>query len=170
MRFALLGCGFALLLALPGCLDESPDGDDEDLLPDGSSPAAVAPDPLHWEESVLVGADPFNVIPVVTPVGGGTPCSTSASTCYIYDFAVNTTVDLEATLVWGLPASDFDLYLYQDDTQLSSDGINQLGTVEVPPTSQVLSHGGLAPGAYQFWVVAWNAAGDDFTLDVAFQT
>lgn len=156
------------LALLSGCLGDEASTGDTDLLPSEDTVEAAPPEPLHWEEDVLVGADPFNVVPVVTPVGGGTPCSSQASACFVYDFTTNTTVDLVATLAWRISANDFDLYLYQGDTQLSSDGINQLGSTEVPTPEQVLNHAGLTPGTYSFWVVAWNAVSDGFLLDVEF--
>jgi hypothetical protein len=170
MRFAALALT-ALLALSAGCAS-----DDETADPTTDMPApmanATAPAPLHFEGDVPYGADPFNVIPVVTPVGGGAPCSTSASTCFVHAFTINGTnasVSLEATLAWDLPASDFDLYLYEGETQLSQDGINGIPPAAgVPEAMQVLRHDGLAAGEYAFWVVAWNAVGDAYTLDVTF--
>lgn len=164
----------ATLLALSaGCLSED---DAPAATPEASAPAAnatMALPPLHFEGDVPVGADPFNVVPVVTPVGGGVPCSTSASACFMHDFTVpagtNVSVALEATLAWSLPANDFDLYLYEGEEQLSQDGINGIPPAAgAPPTDQVMHHDGLGPGDYTFWVVAWNSVQDGYTLDVAF--
>ena len=160
----------ALLAFSAGCAS---DGEDPAPMADMPAPMAnaTAPAPLHFEGDVPYGADPFNLVPVQTPVGGGTPCSTSASTCFVHAFTVNGTnasVSLEATLAWDLPASDFDLYLYEGENQLSQDGINSLPPSGVPETSQVLRHEGLPAGEYSFWVVAWNAVGDAYALDVTF--
>lgn len=155
---------------LAGCSDNESGGDDE--APDTTTPTAgpAVLEPLHFQEDLVFGIDPFNVVPVGTPAGGGAPCSTPASTCFYYPFTIpaNTTVAVTATLAWGLPANDFDLYLYQATTLVSSDGINMLGTAEVPPTTQVLRHTPLVAGDYEFWVAAWNSAADGFTLDVEF--
>jgi hypothetical protein len=169
MRFTAIALT-ALVALSAGCAS-----DDEAPGPTTDTPApmdnATAPAPLHFEGEVPYGFDPFNVVPVQTPVGGGVPCSTSASTCFVHAFTVNGTnvsVSLEATLAWTLPASDFDLYLYEGEEQLSQDGINSLPPTGVPEATQVLRHDGLAAGEYAFWVVAWNAVGDEYTLDVTF--
>ena len=163
----------ALLALSAGCLEGGDDAPAE--TPDAPAPAmnATAMEPLHFEDDVPVGADPFNVVPVVTPLGGGVPCSTAASTCFLHDFTVpdgtNVSVSLVATLAWSLPANDFDLYLYEGEEQLSQDGINSIPPAAgAPPTTQVLHHEGLAPGTYTFWVVAWNSVQDGYTLDVEF--
>jgi hypothetical protein len=160
----------ALLAFSAGCAS-----DEETPGPTPDAPAAMdnatAPAPLHFEGDVPYGADPFNVVPVGTPAGGAAPCSTSASTCFFHAFTINGTnasFAVEATLAWGLPASDFDLYLYEGEEQLSQDGINGLPPTGVPETTQVLRHDGLAAGEYTFWVVAWNAVGDAYTLDATF--
>lgn len=160
----------ALLAFSAGCAseDEAP-APIEDPAPGMGN--ATVPEPLHFEGDVPYGADPFNLVPVQTPVGGGVPCSTSASTCFVHPFTVdgtNVSLAVEAVLAWGLPASDFDLYLYEGEEQLSQDGINSLPPTGPPETTQVLHHDGLGPGEYAFWVVAWNAVGDAYTLDVTF--
>ena len=156
----------ALALLLSGCSDDEAGTDDVPAPTDAAAPAAQVPEPMHWEGEVPVGADPFNVVPVVPG-----PCSTQASTCFKHEFTVpeGTEVDLEATLAWGLAANDFDLYLYEGDEQLSSDGINAVPpAAQVPEPQQVLHYAGLEDGTYAFWVVAWNAVGDAYTLDVTF--
>jgi hypothetical protein len=156
----------ALALLVPGCLssDNGPSTSDGSGQPSPMA-NATAPQPMHWSKMVVAGADPFNIASTVTPVP---PCSQSVSACYKYDFTTNATTNLVATLAWGLQSSDFDLYLYQGDTQVSMDGINQLGAAELPATTQVMHVDALAPGTYTFWVVAWDAVGDSFTLDAVF--
>ena len=159
--------------ALPGCLDQGGDPDPADDEPDTPMEETGSMEDLHFEGDVPVGADPFNTIPVGTPAGGIAPCSSPASTCFLHDFTVpaGTNASLTATLAWQLPANDFDLYLYQGDEALSQDGINSIPpAAEVPPTEQVLRHGGLGPGEYTFWVVAWLSVADGYTLDVTFET
>lgn len=160
-------------LALAGCAGEGSD-DDPSLTPgDGSGLGnATAPAPLHWEADVLVGADPFNNVPDPgNPTANNPPCSQQVSSCEVHEFTVNGTWNLTATLAWGVPANDLDLYLYQGQTQVSNDGINTIDPVDpssiVGATSQVM-HVALEPGTYQFWVVVWSGAADHYTLDAAF--
>lgn len=154
------------LLLLSGCLSSSGgDGDAGvgDGAGDGAGTNATAPAPLHWAGDILVGADPFNLASTVVATP---PCSQDVSSCTYYDFSVNTTVDLTATLAWGVQANDLDLYLYQGDKEVSQDGINAIG--DVPPVTSQVMHASIAPGDYTFWVVVWNGAADSYTLDVAF--
>lgn len=167
----LLGLLLAALM-LSGCSGQTDDGND-DGLPDanGLGGNATVPDPLHWENDVVVGADPFNNLPTdpndPTSLTGPPPCSQDVSSCEYYEFTVNGTASLTATLAWGIAANDIDLYLFQGTTEVSRDGINSLGAVGVPPTSQVM-HAKVDAGTYTFWVVLWNAAADSYILDVEF--
>jgi hypothetical protein len=163
--FALLAA--ALLLA--GCSSKSPS-------PATTAPAAhgmgnaTAIAPLHFGGSFTAGADPFNFLPA-TPAGGANPCSTSASTCYKHDFTVpagTINASMEAKLMWTQAANDLDLYLYQGDTQLSMDGINQFPPSGAPSPGQDMHVTGLAAGSYTFWVVVWAGAADSYTLDATF--
>lgn len=153
----------ALLLAAAfvfsaGCLEDDQAPSTE---PEVAAPAinATAPAPLHWEGETMAGADPFNVVLA--------ECSTQASACEFHDFSINGTFDLEATLAWTNPANDLDLYLYEGETLVSNEGINNIG--DPPgPTSQVLVHSGLPAGDYTFRVVMWNAVNENYSLDVTF--
>jgi len=121
------------------------------------------PGPIHATGSVAFAADPANL-------ATNAICTSPTSQCTRIPFTVNSSADVTATLKWGMPANDFDLYIYQGDTQVSNDGINQFppsGPQDVAQTSQVM-HASLAPGAYQFVVVPWNAAQDTWTLDASF--
>jgi len=169
MRQTLLVSLVAALL-LAGCSGKSP-------APAVQPAASQAPAnhtalaPLHFAGSFMVGADPSNYVPVATPVGGGGPCSLSASTCYKHAFTVPDdagNVSVAADLKWGNAANDLDLYLYQGDTLVSQDGINSLPPSGAPTPEQVMHADGLAPGSYTFWVVVWNGAADSYTLDAAF--
>ena len=172
MRFAAILLT-VLLASFSGCLES---GDDPEAMTDEPTAPVVngtAMAPLHFEGDVPFGTDPFNVVPVQTPAGGGVPCSTPASTCFIHAFTIPEGViaTVEATLAWSLPANDFDLYLYQEETQLSSDGINSIPpAADVPSTTQVLHYEPLVPGDYDLWVVAWNSVADAYTLDATFTT
>ena len=162
----LLAAALACLL-LAGCSGTADDGSATPGPGDGALGNQTAlPEPLHWQADIVAGADPFNFLPT-----GPGPCSQDVSSCEFYDFTVETAVNLTATLAWGVPANDLDLYLYQGTTQLSSDGINNVDPTNPssvqPATSQVLRHA-LAPGSYTFWVAVWNGAADSYTLDVAF--
>jgi hypothetical protein len=151
-----------LLAFSAGCLTE-----DNAPEPTGDVPApvanATAPAPLHWENDIVAGADPFNANPVLA-----TPeCSQSVSSCDFYEFTTNGTFALQASLVWTNPANDLDLYLYQGETLVTNDGINMVG--DVPgPTSQNLAAPGLPAGTYTFRVVMWNAIDEHYNLDVSF--
>lgn len=122
------------------------------------------PAPMHEAGGFMLAADPTNV-------ATGTVCSGPSvdAPCYFYSFHTDVNVSLEATLAWTNPANDLDLYLYQGDTMASNDGINNIGNVppDMPTTRQVM-HADAAPGDYRFYVVAWNAAAESFTLDVTF--
>jgi hypothetical protein len=152
----------ALLALSSGCLE---DKQAPEATPDAPAPVmnATAPTPLHWEGDVTAGADPFNAIPVVAPP----ECSQSVSACEFYDFTINGTFDIDASLVWTNPANDLDLYLYQGETFIGNEGINNVG--DPPgPTSQNLVHADLPPGDYTFRVVMWNAVNEHYDLDVTF--
>jgi hypothetical protein len=147
----------ALLALSAGCLEE-----DGDPAPVEDAPAplvnATAPAPLHWEGTFTAGLDVSNVVT-------GVPCG-PAGTCDFRQFSINGTFDLVATLSWGLPANDLDLYLYEGETEVSRAGINTVG--DPPGTTQVLVHPSLPPGDYTFWVVAWNAVQETYELDATF--
>lgn len=174
MRPSALAALLSMTFLLAGCASDDT-GEGPASAEQESTFTPTVPEPLHFEGEVSVGADPFNVVPPA-PVGSGMPCSMEVSTCYYHEFTVgedavgNGTVSLTATLAWGLAANDLDLYLYQGEEQLSSDGINSLGAAEPPPTEQVLRHEGLAAGEYSLWVVVWNGAADSYTLDVEFSS
>lgn len=169
MRHAILATLAAALL-LAGCSSKSPS---TDVQPAPMQAAAnhTALAPLHFSGSVTAGADPYNLVPIGTPVGGGGPCSTAASTCYKHDFTIPagiTNTSMEAKLKWSVAANDLDLYLYQGDTQLSMDGINQFPPMGAPTAEQDMHVDGLASGSYTFWVVVWNGAAESYTLDATF--
>lgn len=164
-------------LLASGCSSE-PQDDAGPAGSDGDGPGlnATAPEPLHWDADVIAGADPFNLLPDPNdPLGGNLPeCSQAPAgqdvSCHYYEFTVNTTVKLEATLAWGVAANDLDLYLYNGQAFVSNDGINSIGigVPSLPSTTQVMSVDGLAPGTYTFRVVLWNAVADSYTLDAVF--
>lgn len=168
----ILAAALACLL-LAGCSGTTDDGSatpgaGDDLLGNATAP----PQPLHWENDVVAGADPYNSLPIdpndPTSLAGPGPCSQQVSSCEYYDFSVNGTFDLVATLAWGVAANDLDLYLYQGDTQVSQDGINGIPPAAGVPATQQAMRASVGPGEYTFWVVLWNAAADSYTLDAEF--
>lgn len=162
MRFVLAA---AFLLALmAGCASDDSAEEPAAPAPEAGTDAPI-PAPIHEEQDFTLALDPTNV-------ATGQPCFGPSvdPPCYYYEVQVETMVDFVATLSWTLEANDFDLYLYEGETQVSSDGINTVGAVppEPPATTQVMRHEALPPGDYRFYVVAWNAAADTTTLDVEF--
>ncbi len=164
----------AACLLLAGCTGSETDDDATPGAGDGATANAL-PDPLHWGEAVMAGADPFNYLPVdpndPTSLAGPGACSQDVSSCTYYDFSVNASAAMTATLAWSVQANDLDLYLYQGDTLVSQDGINSVDPTNPaslsPATSQVM-HVDVAPGLYTFWVVVWDGAADSYTLDATF--
>lgn len=151
-------------VALAGCLG----GDEPTPLDVAPTPVEAAPDlaplpdEIHDEKAVPAGVDPFNFAMMDI-------CSQSVSTCFRYPFELaegnNSTfapVRVEASLAWMTPANDFDLYLFRDGAQVTSDGATP------PGNSEAISHDIEEPGAYEVIVVAWAVAVDTFTLDVTF--
>lgn len=121
------------------------------------------PAEIHETGSIEAAFDPLNVVQSEI-------CTTPTAQCVHVPFTTNASVSLEATLAWGVSGNDFDLYLYQDGTMVSNDGINSLppgGPNDVTGTSQVM-HADIEPGQYEFIIVPWNAAADTWTLDVTF--
>jgi len=127
-------------------------------------PTGPLPAPIHATGTIAASADPLNLQP------GGAICTTPTAQCTRIPFTLNASADVTATLAWGTPANDFDLYIYQDGTQVSNDGINQFppsGPGDVAQTTQVM-HASLDAGSYEFVVVPWNAVQDSWTLDATF--
>ncbi len=159
----------ALVLTLLLTFGAGCSGTDDDQAPMDEAPVVPAtngtlPAPIHETGEFLMAADPSNVATGVICTGPSVD-----PPCYYYDFHTDVNVSLEATLVWTNPANDLDLYLYEGDTLVSSDGINTIGNVppDLPATQQVM-HAEVPPGDYQFYVVAWNGAAESYTLDATF--
>src|SRR5688572_16498132 len=122
--------GLLAALLLSGCSGVTDDDGGGDLPgPGGLGGNVTAPDPLHWENDVIAGADPFNNLPTdpndPASLTAPPPCSQKPAgqdiSCEYHEFTVNGTFAMTATLAWGVDGNDFDLYLYQGDTEVSRD-------------------------------------------------
>lgn len=133
-------------------------------LPDATlvTPAAL-PAPIHDSQSVMGQADVQNL--AQQPI-----CTSPAAKCFHYAFTSNTTANATATLTWTQVGDDFDLYLYQDGTLVSNDGINEAGSSnpnDYTTTTQVM-HVAIEAGTYEFIVVPFLVTEDTFTFDAQF--
>jgi len=145
------------LLLVAGCLgadDEPDDGDAGDESDAGDVPRPPLPAPIEDSQTVTGSADPANFVT-------GEPC-TNEMACTEYPFSVATNVSMSAQLTWTIDASDFDLYLYEGDEQVTLSGATP------PGTSESIS-AALAPGDYRLIVVAWAVTMDTYTLEATFE-
>lgn len=140
-----------------GCLDDQA-GAGQPTATDAPFRTAEStlPDRMHWTGQFTVG--------VGAGAATGNPCTLAS--CDLRDFTLDGTHDLEATLTWGLPANDFDLYLYQGETELASAGSLQPG--DAPGMSETLVYQDLPPGDYRFMVVGSTMVMDSYELDAVF--
>lgn len=146
----------AALVALAGCLG-SDDGDADDDVPDDvptNDDRQPLPEPIEASELVVGGQD------LTSPTLMG-PCENEASSCYAYPFEALGDVLVDASLTWSLDNNDFDLYLFEDGSEVAS------ATNPAPQTSEVLS-AAVDPGSYEVVVVAWLVGQDTFELSVTF--
>ncbi len=148
-----------LAAAFSGCLE----GDEPETpaTPDTeTAETALPPEDFSADGSFMAGHDPYNFV-------GGEPCSQPQSACEFVPFSTEVTTSVAAVLSWTNPANDLDLYLFTADGQeVSREGINFVG--EPPSTEHRMPAVSIAPGDYEFYVVAWNAAAESWTLDVSF--
>lgn len=160
MRQAQLSLLVTAALALAGCMGGGGGGGSTDIrgnsTGDGNMTAGL-PAPINDTKQVTGSADPGNLAP------GGQPCSTPSSKCYRYPFQLNLTADITAELTWGVAASDFDLYVFQDG-QPHPDSPSP----GAPPGTSETVELTLDPGEYEVVVVAWGVAQDTYTLQATF--
>jgi hypothetical protein len=152
-----------LLLAatFAGCTDDDTTDDVTPTPDDDSDDVAAYPEPMDESEMVLFGLDAFNL-------ATGLPCSTPASTCTTYPFSLDRRTAVTASLTWGLPVNDLDLYLVAaDGTVVSQDGINLVG--DPPNTSQTMTGILLEPGDYSFYVSMWLVVAETYQLSATFE-
>ncbi len=116
---------------------------------------AALPDPIHREIGIGQGMDG-----IFAPIVGS--CQLQPW-CFSYPF--NTTgldaVNVAATLIWGLQASDFDLVIWQGDAEVARAASHSPGTEEH-------LHLTVGPGEYEVQVIPYLVPRDDATLDVTF--
>lgn len=149
---ALAPLAASLALALAGCL-AGPEGDPAPASsdPEPASTAAALPEDIALSRSVT--ASHYN------PAG---PC-TGQHTCTWADFTVPpaSSVRMSAQVIWGVPASEFDLVLYQGDAEVVAD----YGTLDWPGAEIDAE---LGPGDYRVLVDAYAVTQDSFDLAVRF--
>ncbi len=151
---ALMSILVAILLA--GCA--SPDAQ-VDEPPAADQPSTPAPPATQLPE---------NFTKDITVLGGfeaiGEAAQRSCSLqpwCFGYGFVADRAVAVDAVLEWGLPATDFDLYLLHDGTEIARSATHTPGVKETLATT-------LGPGSYEIVVVPYAVIRDDAVLDVTF--
>lgn len=147
-----------LLAALPlaGCLDKPA----EEVVPESTEASAdvplnaTLPEPIEDSQTVTGSADPLNFV-------GEPSCSAPTAQCFRYPFTLASAARVSASLAWGLPAHDFDLYVVQGDTDV-------LSHAATPPGNSESVEGVLEPGDYEVLVVGWAVTQDTFDLKAEF--
>lgn len=149
-----------LALAFAGCVNTPSDASDDTNQTDPDAPdMAALPAPIEASEQVSGSADPLNF-------AGQSPCASPTAQCHRYPFELNTTALMSATLTWTVPASDFDLYVFQDGAPIDVGG--QGASPPGPPNPTETIEQELDEGAYELVVVPWSVAQDTFTLSATF--
>ena len=152
----------ALLLLLAGCL-----GATNAPTPDTNATGATSPElgalpaPIEDSQTATGSADPTNLA-LGMPV-----CSAPTAGCFRYPFTLNRTANITGDLAWTLPASDFDFYVHQGDTQVIS-GANDITAAQGAGATSEHLEGELEPGDYEIVVVPWAVTQDTFTLRATF--
>jgi hypothetical protein len=153
MRFLALAL-IALLAA--GCV--TPPGSNNAPPANNSTTSgsrAMLPPPINDTKEVQGGGEPL------TPPTGA--CSTPGAKCFRYPFQLNATAHVVATLTWGLPASDFDLFVNQDGKAVKMSAGSPPGTSEKIDDS-------LDAGKYEVVVSAAAVSQDTYKLAVVFSS
>lgn len=117
-------------------------------------PPLPLPPPIHEEGDVAAGADPFNNV-------GLPPCSTPAANCEEFDFTLERSALMDATLTFGEDTSDFDVYIYDEGGAEVASGVQSAGIEEAISAE-------LAPGTYTVQIVPWTVANDHWVFDAKF--
>ena len=148
-------------LALAGCMGGGDDGGSTDIRDNSTGGSGNVtgglPAPISDSKQVTGSADPGTLAP------GGVPCATPSSQCFRYPFQLNSTANVTAALSWTVPASDFDLYVFQDGAPHPDSP-----AVSNPPGTSETVKLTLEPGEYEVVVVAWGVAQDTYTLEATF--
>ena len=150
-----------LTLALAGCVNTPTDTSDDANQTQPTSPGMTAlPAPIEASEQVTGSADPLNFAQMP-------PCSSPTAQCFPYPFDLNGTATITASLAWTVPASDFDLYIFQDGAPIDVGGQGASPPQSAGTTEEAIEQE-LDEGAYELVVVAWSVAQDTFTLSATF--
>ena len=159
MRLAFLLLASTLLATMPGCLEDDDVPEPTDDAPPMVAENATLPADIMASETVMGSADPMNF------VTGGV-CESPTAQCFEYPFTIegNQSVNVDGTLTWGLEANDFDLYVYEGNTE----ALNGASDVTAGPGTMEHVEGPLEPGEYRVIVVAWGVGQDTFDLAVTF--
>jgi hypothetical protein len=143
-----------LVLTLAGCVAQAPSPATNNTTSTTPAAPAALPPPIHDSKQVQGGAEPL--------AGAvGPPCSTPGAKCFSYPFQLNASAHVVATLTWTLPASDFDLYVFQGAKQVQA-------SANPPPGTQEKIDTKLDAGAYTVTVSAASVSQDTFDLKVTF--
>lgn len=146
----------ALVLLLAGCT--TPETSDDDTNSTSPTPPTMAdlPAPIEESKTVSGGADPTNF-------AGAPVCSAPTAACERYPFELNATAMIVAGLSWGVPANDFDLYLFKDGEP------TEIMSASNPPGTTEQFEESIDAGSYEVVVVPWAVSQDTFTLTVTFE-
>lgn len=118
-------------------------------------PLGAPPAPIHETGDTTAAFDPLNL-------AGERPCSSPSADCSEYPFTANRTVQVHATLTWGTPSNDYDLYI------TDASGAIVLMSASNPGVTTEAIADELPPGDYMLVVVPWAVAADSFTVDAVF--
>lgn len=147
----------ALAVPLAGCLnapDDTETAATDEVITDAAIDVPV-PEPIEDTQTVIGSLDPLNF-------AGQPVCSTPNAACERYPFTLENTTKMMAELTWGISASDFDLYVFQNGEPVEQDG-------GVPPSTRESLDVSLPAGEYEIVVVAWAVAQDTYTLKATFE-
>lgn len=122
---------------------------------------SALPPSINDTKDVQGSADPLNLAP------GGAPCQSPSSQCFKYPFEMNGTGHIAATLSWGEPASDFDLYVFKDGKVVSTGGANDVAAGPSTSASEKVDMD-LETGKYELVVAAWAVAQDTYKVAATF--
>lgn len=141
-------------LALAGCAapDSTPTNDASD---NSSTSIPIVPPPIEESKDVQGSAQP------ITLPTTGDPCESPTVQCYHHKFDVASSVKMEASLSWGVPANDFDLYLYKGTAIFKQDNA-------APPGTTAKLSESLEAASYDLVVVLAAVGQDTYKLSATF--
>jgi hypothetical protein len=112
------------------------------------------PPPIEESGTTTLSADPMNYL--FAP-----PCTTPTARCVEIPFALEGPARIEATLSWGSPASDYDLYILDASRNILVTSGAFAGTSEQASLD-------LDQGEYVLQVVPWLVVQDNWTVKAEF--